>query len=213
MNDLVHGLGSAFLALACTVPAAWSQQSSSTIHLDVDATTISRKIISAHEAFPVIDPQAHVVDLVYPKWIPGDHSPVGPIADLVNLHFTADGKAVAWARDPVDMYRFHIPIPAGSKILVADFSSVGAYLAGNDFAIGNSSTPVQGDVNWDQIVLYPGRYFSRPGDGCCFDQTSREMVLRYCHASSGSAKWRSTIRPCFAHDAGRFPTDVRRVHA
>ncbi len=100
-------------------------------------------------------PLAHTIDLVYPKWIPGNHAPTGPIADLVNLRFTADGKSVAWVRDPVDMFRFHIPVPAGTNLLVADFSLVGAYVAGNDFAPGNTSTPVQGDVNWDQLVLYP----------------------------------------------------------
>ncbi len=130
-------------------------QETSTIVLDVDATTISRKILSAHETFPVASPVAHTVDLVYPKWIPGDHAPIGPIADLVNLRFSAQGKTLSWVRDPVDMYRFHIQVPAGTTLLVADFSLVGEYVAGNDFAPGNTSTPVQGDVNWDQLVLYP----------------------------------------------------------
>ena len=98
---------------------------------------------------------AHTIDLVYPKWIPGDHAPTGPIADLVNLRFSANGKSVAWVRDPVDMFRFHIPVPAGTSLLVAYFTLVGEYVAGNDFAPGNTSTPVQGDVNWDQLVLYP----------------------------------------------------------
>jgi predicted metalloprotease with PDZ domain len=144
--------------LMCAVvsaTAALAQEKPSTIQLDVDATTISKKILAARESFPVASPLAHTVDLVYPKWIPGNHAPTGPIADLVNLRFTADGKAVDWLRDPVDMYRFHIPVPAGTNLLVAEFSLVGAYLTGNDFAPGNTSTPVQGDVNWDQLVLYP----------------------------------------------------------
>jgi predicted metalloprotease with PDZ domain len=135
--------------------AALAQQAPSTITLQVDATTISRKMISARESLPVTSAAAHTMDLVYPKWIPGDHGPTGPITDLVNLRFTADGKSIAWARDPVDMFRFHIPVPAGTSFLVADFTLVGEYVAGNDFAPGNTSTPVQGDVNWDQLVLYP----------------------------------------------------------
>jgi len=135
--------------------AARPQQAPSTILLEVDATTISRKFISARESFPVTSPSAHTIDLVYPKWIPGDHAPIGPITDLVNLRFTADGKSISWIRDPVDMFRFHIPVPAGTNLLVADFTLVGEYVAGNDFAPGNTSTPVQGDVNWDQLVLYP----------------------------------------------------------
>ena len=147
--------GLLLFALVFSAAAALAQESLPSIVLEVDATTISRKIVSAHESFPVSSPSAHTVDLVYPKWIPGNHAPTGPIADLVGLRFSADGKNVAWSRDPVDMYRFHIPVPAGTTRLTADFSLVGAYVAGNDFAPGNTSTPVQGDVNWDQVVLYP----------------------------------------------------------
>src|ERR1700677_4825756 len=147
--------GLLWLGLVFSATATLAQEASSPITLDVDATTISRKILSAHETFPVASPSAHTVDLVYPKWIPGDHAPTGPIADLVNLRFSANGTTLSWVRDPVDMYRFHIPVPAGTNLLVADFSLVGEYVAGNDFAPGNTSTPVQGDVNWDQVVLYP----------------------------------------------------------
>lgn len=145
--------GPVWLGLIFSATASLAQQK--IISLDVDATTITKKILQAQETFPLSSPTAHTVDLVYPKWIPGNHAPTGPIADLVNLRFTANGKTIAWTRDPVDMYRFHIPVPAGTNVLVADFSLVGAYAAGNDFAIGNTSTPVQGDVNWDQVVLYP----------------------------------------------------------
>ena len=145
--------GPVWLGLVLSTTASLAQQK--TIMLDVDATTIAKKILHAHESFPLDSPSAHTVDLVYPKWIPGNHAPTGPIADLVNLRFTADGKSIAWMRDPVDIFRFHIPVPAGTNLLVADFSLVGTYAAGNDFGIGNTSTPVQGDVNWDQVVLYP----------------------------------------------------------
>jgi predicted metalloprotease with PDZ domain len=133
--------------------ASLAQQNA--ITLDVDATTIAKKILQVHESFSLNSQPARTVDLVYPKWIPGNHAPTGPVADLVNLMFTADGKSVPWARDPTDMFRFHIQVPASTHLLVADFSLVGAYAPGNDFGIGNTSTPVQGDVNWDQVVLYP----------------------------------------------------------
>jgi predicted metalloprotease with PDZ domain len=143
------------LPLVLSATASFAQATPATIALDVDATTISRKILSVRESFPVASPSDHTVDLVYPKWIPGNHAPTGPIADLVNLRFTAGGKSVAWTRDPVDMFRFHIPVPAGTNLLIAEFNLVGSYVAGNDFGPGNTSTPVQGDVNWDQLVLYP----------------------------------------------------------
>jgi predicted metalloprotease with PDZ domain len=143
------------LGLLYAGSAGWGQATPPTITLDVDATTISRKMLSAHETFPVASPSTHTIDLVYPEWIPGNHSPTGPIADLVNLRFSVNSQPVTWVRDPVDMYRFHVTVPPGTTAVTADFSLVGAYVAGNDFAPGNTSTPVQGDVNWDQVVLYP----------------------------------------------------------
>src|SRR5580692_11113662 len=95
--------GLLWLGLVFSATPALAQATSSTVVLEVDATTISRKILSAHESFPVTSPSAHTIDLVYPKWIPGDHAPTGPIADLVNLRFSADGKTLPWVRDPVDM--------------------------------------------------------------------------------------------------------------
>jgi predicted metalloprotease with PDZ domain len=142
---------SVWLAVALSATSAFGQQ----ITLEVDATAISRKMLTARESLPMTSQAARTVDLVYPKWIPGNHAPTGPIADLVNLHFSVDGKPVAWTRDPVDMYRFHIALPAGASSLSAEFTLVGEYVAGNDFAPGNTSTPVQGDLNWDQVVLYP----------------------------------------------------------
>ncbi len=138
------------LAHAQTTPAR-------TVVLDVDASTVVRKLISARERIPV---QPGALTLVYPKWIPGNHGPTGPITDVVSMRFLADGKPLAWQRDGVDMYAFHLTVPAGVREIEADFSSLGEFSQGNDFGIGNTSTPVQGDMNWDQIVLYPSGFKS-----------------------------------------------------
>lgn len=135
--------------LSILVVAAWAGLSSlaraqTPITLDVDASGIANKIISAHEVLSIAG--SREITLVYPKWIPGDHGPTGPIADLVNLHFSAHGKAILWRRDPVDMYAFHLSLPADATEVVADFSSVN---------VGYMSTPVQGDLNFNRVVLYP----------------------------------------------------------
>ena len=193
--------------------AVLAQEKPSTIVLEVDATTISRKILSARESFPVASPLAHTIDLVYPKWIPGNHAPTGPIADLVNLRFTADGKSVAWVRDPVDMFRFHIPVPAGTNLLVADYSLVGAYVAGNDFGPGNTSTPVQGDVNWDQLVLYPADTVADQVTVSASiklpDKWSYATALPHPSPQGGSIHF----DPVLAHHADRFAPDVWLHHA
>ncbi len=46
--------------------------------LAVDATEAPRKIFHAKEAIPVTPGTA---TLYFPKWIPGEHGPTGPIAD------------------------------------------------------------------------------------------------------------------------------------
>ncbi len=122
------------------------------IKLDVDASAITRKIVSAREVLQV---QPGPLTLVYPKWIPGNHGPTGPITDVVSMQFLANGKPLPWRRDGVDMYAFHVDVPVGVSELEARFASVGEFAPGNDFGLGNTSTAVEGDLNWDQIVLYP----------------------------------------------------------
>lgn len=116
----------------------------SAITLAVDASNIANGVLSVHEAIPVT--WAPEITFVYPKWIPGDHGPTGPITDLVNLHFCANGKPLPWHRDPIDMYAFHVALPADVKEVTADFSSVN---------LGDTSTPVQGDLLFNRVVLYP----------------------------------------------------------
>ena len=62
--------------------------------------------------------------LLYPKWIPGEHMPTGPITNLVGLKITAGGRTVAWRRDDVNMYAFHINVPQGAASLDIAFDYV-----------------------------------------------------------------------------------------
>jgi predicted metalloprotease with PDZ domain len=133
-----------FAAYAVFAPISSAQ---TPIALAVDARAISRQTISAHEVLPVTSQStAREVTLVFPKWIPGDHGPTGPINDLVGLHFSANGKTLSWRRDAADMYAFHVMVPASTLQIEADFSAVN---------LGYTSTPVQGDLNFNEIVLYP----------------------------------------------------------
>ena len=92
------------------------------IELSVDATDAPRRLFHARLVLPVAP---GTFRLAYPKWIPGEHSPSGPIADLAGLRITADGRALPWRRDPLDLHVLLIDVPAGvSRIEVAyDFLS------------------------------------------------------------------------------------------
>ena len=78
------------------------------IALTVDATNLDQHIMQVTETIPVQDGENTI--LLFPKWLPGNHGPTGPLASLAGLVVTADGKPVAWRRDSVDMGAFHIDV-------------------------------------------------------------------------------------------------------
>jgi predicted metalloprotease with PDZ domain len=90
--------------------------------------------------------------LAYPKWIPGNHRPSGPIANLTGLHFKANGQEIPWERDRVEMYTFHITVPQGAREVEATFDVTTTDSAG---AGGNAASSNLLDLNWNQVVLYP----------------------------------------------------------
>jgi predicted metalloprotease with PDZ domain len=99
------------------------------------------------------------IDLVYPKWIPGEHSPSGSIDDLVNLRFDVSRgsdalETVPWRRDSLDMNEFHVETPPGTQALlvVFDLVSSGAETIGSSAA---SYTSQLGVLSWNQVVLLP----------------------------------------------------------
>lgn len=136
----------AFVSLASLVGG---QTNGAPIRLSVDATDVARHILHVKLSMPAVSGKT---TLVYPKWIPGEHGPTGPIGDVVNLHFAA-GSALPWQRDDVDMYAFHLQAPSGTD-LEAHFDVVGASTE-SEFLLGNSSTRQQMVLNWNQVVFYP----------------------------------------------------------
>src|SRR4051795_3853453 len=95
-------------AVAALLFCAWmttARAQTVTERLHVDATDAPRNILHATLTIPV-SPGA--VTLVYPKWIPGNHRPTGPIQNFTGLHFKANGKELEWQRDLEDMYAFHL---------------------------------------------------------------------------------------------------------
>src|SRR5437588_1216699 len=85
-----------------------------TIKLVVDASDAPRKIFHSTLTIPVVA-GTNELTLVYPKWIPGEHGPTGPVTDLAGLKFTAGGRTLNWRRDLVDMWAIHIELPAGTR--------------------------------------------------------------------------------------------------
>ena len=127
-----------------------------TIELRVDATDTDRRIFRIHERVPVSAAGDFV--LLYPQWLPGEHGPRGPIDKLAGLLVSSGGKRLEWRRDPVNVFAFHIDVPAGATALDLEFQ----YLSATDARQGRTEiTPVMVDLPWSSMALYPAGYFTR----------------------------------------------------
>ncbi len=125
------------------------------IKLMVDATHAPDKILRAQLQIPVA---AGEVKLVFPKWIPGEHGPTGPITDLTGLQFFANGQRLSWRRDLDEMFTFHVTVPQGVTILEARLDLV-MPAPPEGFSSGASATTQLDMLSWNQVVLYvPGRH-------------------------------------------------------
>ena len=123
------------------------------ISLSVDVSNITDRVLNVHETIPV---KGRDITLLYPEWLPGTHSPSNPVSELAGLVVTANGKRIAWMRDRVYMYAFHIEVPKDATMLDIDFQ----YLAPLDPKRGRISLKFA-DVTWNSVLLYPAGYFSR----------------------------------------------------
>jgi predicted metalloprotease with PDZ domain len=121
------------------------------ITISVDATEAPRKLFHARLTMPV---SPGPLTLVYPEWIPGEHGPTGPIVNLAGLKLTAGGKTIPWRRDEVDMYAFHLEVPAGARELEVALDFLAPTFAGG-FTAGASTTSHLAIVTWNQLLLYP----------------------------------------------------------
>jgi len=128
-----------------------------TVALSVDASEAPRKILHAQLHIPA---KPGTLTLYYPKWIPGEHGPTGPVTDLTGLRFTASGKTLPWRRDLVDGFTFHVEVPSGENEVVAnlDYASPASFEPG--YSSGLSATEKLYIVNWNTLLLYPAGYSS-----------------------------------------------------
>ncbi|MEP6778860.1 MAG: M61 family peptidase [Gemmatimonadaceae bacterium] len=128
------------------------------ITLTVDATEAPRRILHSRETIPV---GAGALTLLYPKWIPGEHGPTGPVIDVAGIVVTAGGKHLAWRRDLVEMYAISVDVPTGtSSIDVAFDFLLPTETAG--FSSGASASSELLVLSWNQVLMYPSA--PRPDD-------------------------------------------------
>jgi predicted metalloprotease with PDZ domain len=128
------------------------------IVLMVDTSNIAQGIFAVHETIPVV--KGARVTLLYPEWRPGNHAPTGRsrIARVSGLVITADGKPLAWTRDPINIFAFHVPVTSTATSIDVDFQ----YLTPSASEYGPpETTPGILTLDWDAFTLYPAGYYAR----------------------------------------------------
>lgn len=138
-------------ALAAAVGGSVAVAQGAPIMLSVDLTDAPRKILHATEVMPVT---AGPLTVVYPKWIPGEHGPTGPIENMTGFFITANGQPVKWERDKVDMFAYHLTVPQGATQIEMkiDFLTP-ANLSG--FSAGGSTSENLALLSWNTLLVYP----------------------------------------------------------
>jgi predicted metalloprotease with PDZ domain len=139
----------AFLAVGNIPAGAPAQGTGYDVALRVDASKAVQGLVEIHETMTV---PAGPLTLMYPKWIPGEHAPNGPIQNVTDLVVTAGGTKLEWARDPVDLYAYHVNVPAAGAVTV-DFTFLGNTIPGVSTA--RLATPNMLSLEWNKVVLTP----------------------------------------------------------
>ncbi len=132
--------------------AAWPQTHTPTISLVVDASEAPRKIFHAQLKIPA---SPGTLTLYYPKWIPGEHGPTGPVEDLAGLKFTANGQTLKWRRDLLDGWTIHVEVPAGASSVDASLDFISPAGPGGIYTGGASATDKMIVVSWNTMLIYP----------------------------------------------------------
>jgi predicted metalloprotease with PDZ domain len=148
-----------------TLPVT-AQTQSPTIQIALDATHAPRKIFHATLHIPAAPGK---LTLYYPKWIPGEHGPTGPIQELAGLKFNANGKELSWRRDLLDGWTFHVEVPPGVASVEAELDYL-APAAQGIYTAGASATEKMAVLSWNTMLLYPAGF---PSDAITFAASVR----------------------------------------
>ena len=120
--------------------------------VEVDLTDAPRRLFHSHLVVPA---KPGTMALVYPKWIPGEHMPSGPVVDVAGLVFRAGGVVLPWKRDDVDMYTVRVEVPAGATELDVTLDQLSPPPGLEGFSAGASATANLALLSWNQMVFYP----------------------------------------------------------
>ena len=132
-------------ALTLALPlllAASSFAQQTPIQITADLTDAPRKLFHADIDIPV---HAGPLAVTAAAWVPGHHATKNTDNDITGLVFTANGATIPWRRDDVDLYQFHLTVPAGVTTLHAHL----------DYIVNIKATNALAVLEWEDLMLYP----------------------------------------------------------
>jgi predicted metalloprotease with PDZ domain len=125
------------------------------IELQVDGSNIGQRIFEVHERIPV---KAGKLTLLYPQWRLGAHAPAGfLLSQFAGLVLSANHQKLEWQRDPLNVYAFHVDIPAGVSTLDAEFQFLSP-VEGSQGSILSTAEMVA--FHWEAVLLYPAGVYA-----------------------------------------------------
>jgi len=124
------------------ISSAWAQNQKPPIQITADLSDVPGRVFHAEVDLPVT---AGPLTLTTPKWIPGQHMPYGPVGNIVGVVFTANDQPLVWRRDDVDLYQFHMTIPAGVTMLHVHLDCIVVANVSRKTAV----------LDWENLLLYP----------------------------------------------------------
>jgi predicted metalloprotease with PDZ domain len=159
------------ILLSSTMPNALHGAVTATPHINLalDASDAPRKIFHAQLTIPA---SPGTLTLYYPKWIPGEHAPSGPVNDLAGLKFTGNGQLLKWRRALDDNWTIQVEVPSGVQEVHATLDFVSPAVTDQSlFSAGASATEKIVVISWNQVLLYP--------KGWTADQISFSASVRF----------------------------------
>ena len=150
-------LSAVFVCAVFSVAAVGQAKVAPTVTVALDATESPRKILHAKLTIPA---KSGSLTLYYPKWIPGEHEPSGPIVNLTGLHFRANGSELTWRRDLLDAWTFHVDVPPGATSVDATLDYLYPAAFEGRYSSGSSATEKMAVISWNQVLLYPAGWTS-----------------------------------------------------
>jgi predicted metalloprotease with PDZ domain len=121
------------------------------IEIQVDASEAARRLFHARLRIPR---EPGPLTLLYPKWIPGEHGPTGPLADVAGFRIKAGEKTLAWRRDELDLHAIHCEVPAGADGIEVALDYVPPPPGTEGFVSAQASAKLA-VFHWNQMLVYP----------------------------------------------------------